>query len=488
MKILQFEDGRGASRVLREELRAHNVSLTTVQDLPGCMAALEGDRSLTVLVDLDVLTDGLDLVRQIHSIYPDSVIVVLATLENLSLVDDALKQGAWDYIVKQADLSHVDEISQTVTSNLEWKKLKTENRSYHEEKQWLAMALLESPDPIFVADQEGKIVFTNPELGNQLDYQGEELIGQPIDKVLCSVQTHESSWTEVSQPFPHKRWLGNLTLKRKDGSESTVKAKMTQILDEEGESIALIGICLNHFAVNPAPALSPAAPPPPDHIVEQQVLTGLADNLKAPLAAMLGYLEMALTIGADQAEPHQILSIKRVETLARRLYESIANHSEALEIEAGKFELHKAPLQLGRIIEQVAQDREREADIKKVTVVLGLPGDLPSAYIDAIKLERAIGILVGNAIDLSPPGGKVTLSARADGNRVAIAVTADGASLSPEEVASLFDRRKKLRRGGEEINTVGLYVARQIATHHGGDIDVQVDPQHGTSLILSIPL
>jgi len=485
MNVLQFEDGKGASRVIQEELRSQNISVMTVQDLPSCLASLEGDRAVTVMIDLDLIPGGLEAVQEIHKSYPDTIVLALASLENLSIVDEALKQGAWDYIVKQTDLTHLDEVSQTITRNQEWKKLRAENRGYQAEKQWLAAALLESPDPIFVADQEGRIVFVNPELQKQLDYQGEDLIGEPIDKVLSSVQTNETPWTEVPQPFPYKRWQGNVTLRKKDGSESTVRSKMTQILDEAGETIALIGICLNGFE-RQEPRSSP--PPPQDPVIEDKVLTSITDDLKAPLAAMLGYLEMALTIGADQAEPHQILSIKRVEALARRLYDSIAHHAEALEIEAGKFEIHKAPLQLTRILEQAVQDREREASLKKVTIAMGVSKGLPPIFMDGVQIERAVEILLSNAVDFSPLGGKVTVQPQIDGSMIVIAITWSGTSLSPEEVASLFDRRKRLRRGGEEINTVGLYVALHIATAHGGTIKVQTDPQQGTTMNFSIPM
>lgn len=484
MKVLQFEDGKGVSRLTQKELQAQNVSVATVPDLAQCLASLEGDRSITVMVDLDLMPGGLGVVQKIHNSYPDTILIVLASLDNLSTVDEALKQGAWDYIVKQPDLSHVEEIPQAITRNLEWRKLRAENRNYQEEKRWMAAALLESSDPIFVANQEGKIVFTNPELHNRLDYQGEELVGEPIDKVLSSVHSNESPWTEVSQPFPHKRWLGNVTLKKKDGSESTVRSKMTQILDEEGETIALIGVCLTHLEEQ-----TPSPPPPitQDPAIQDNILTSLGNDFKAPLAAMLGYLEMALTIGTDQVENHQLLSIKRVEALAQRLYEFITNHATALEIEAGGFELHKAPLQLNRILEQAVKIRERESDFKKVTIALGTPNDLPSVFIDGIQMERCIGILLSNAIDLSPLGGKVAVYARVDGDRISVSITNGGTPLSPEELASIFNRKKKLRRGGEEINTVGLYIAHCIATQHGGTIDVQTDQEQGTTLTISLP-
>jgi PAS domain S-box-containing protein len=413
---------------------------------------------------------------------------VLASLERLTAVDEALKQGAWDYVVKQPDLSHIQEIPQAITRNVEWKKLRVENQHHQDEKRWLAAALLESPEGIFVADQEGRIVFTNPELEDLLGYTGEELVGESIDRVLSSFQTNESAWTEVSHPFTHKRWQGNVILKKKDGSDSTVRTKMTQLLDEAGETTALIGFCLN--SKQDAPGAKTSAPPPaqPSQASSDEVFSTITGDLKTPLAAMLGYLEMALTIGTDQAEAHQILSIKRVEVLARRLYDLVTNHSEAAVMEAGQFEVQKAPMHMVRIVDQAVKDREREANVKKITIVQEIAKDLPTVFLDGIQMERAVGILINNAIDLSPLGGKVTVGLLGHGKQIVVGVRSSGAPFSAEELPFLFDRRKKLRRGGEEINTVGLYVAQQIVAQHGGRIDIQKGTQEGTTLLISVPM
>lgn len=488
MRVVQFEDGKGSSRVIQEELVAKGVSITAVHDLPACLARLEADPEASVMVDLDLNPKGIESIQQIRKVYPDTVVIVLASLERLNAVDEALKQGAWDYVVKQPDLSHVDEIPQTITRNVEWKKLRAENRYYQDEKRWLAAALLESSEGIFVADQEGRIVFTNPELEDLLGYASKELVGESIDRVLSSFQTNESSWTEVSDPFPHKRWQGNVILKKKDGSDSTVKTKMTQLLDEAGETTALIGFCLNSKQDAPGPKTSAPPPAQPSQASTDEILSTITGNLKTPLAAMLGYLEMALTIGTDQAEAHQLLSIKRVEVLARRLYDLVTNHGEAADMEAGKFEVQKAPMQIARIVDQAVKDREREANVKKITIVQEIAKDLPTIFLDGIQMERAIGILISNAIDFSPLGSKVTVGLLVHGKQIVIGVRSSGAPFSAEELPFLFDRRKKLRRGGEEINTVGLYVAQQIVAQHGGRIDVQNGTQEGITLLISVPM
>lgn len=483
MKVLLFEGGPGATHKIREDLNAKGNSVTPVRDLATCLACLEADRDATVIVDLDLNEGEIESVEEIRRDYPDTVVIVLASPSRLTSVEGAMKHGAWDYVVKQPDYSHIEEISQAIARNSDWKKLNSENRHHREENRWLAAALQDSPGGIFVADREGRIVFANPALLNPLGYAEEDLIGKPIDKVLFSVETNESSWREVSHPFPHKKWQGKIALKKKDGSESAATTKMTQIIDETGETTALIGICLRQERQeekSPGPSRQ-------ENVARDDVLTNIVDDFKNPLVAMVGYLEMALTISPDQVEPHQILSIKRIEALAGRLYDLVSYHSDALKIEAGKFEVHKGLSQIYTILERAVKAGRGEANIKNIEIALDSDSDLPPIFVDEAHIERAVRIILSYAINLSTPGSKITLSSRLEGNQIAVAVKVAGGPIFQEEVRYLFDRRQRLRSGGGEINTVGLFVAHHIVTAHGGKVEAHTDPDGQTALTISLP-
>ncbi|MBI2360903.1 MAG: response regulator [Deltaproteobacteria bacterium] len=215
-----------------------------------------------------------------------------------------------------------------------------------------------------------------------------------------------------------------------------------------------------------------------------EILNEIIDDLQTPLAVMLGYLQVAATISEDQAEPNQILSIKRTELMARRLTDLVASHTGAMELDAKRLEIHKSPLQIDQILESAVETKRSEAVIKDVEIVVDVAKDLPPIPIDGVQMERAIGMLLGNAINLSPLGGSVKVSAKFNGNELALAFTDSGAGLSPEEIPVLFDKRAKLRRPGGDINTVGLYLAHEIVARHGGRIDVQSEPMEGATLTI----
>jgi two-component system sensor histidine kinase ResE len=484
MKVLLFEGRPRDSHKIREELSAKGISVTPVGDLSTCLACLQADRDATVIVDLDLNGGGIESIEEICRDYPDTVVIVLASPDRLIAVEEAMKHGAWDYVVNQPDFSHVEEISQAITRNSDWKKLNSENRYHQEQNRWLAAALQDSPDGIFVADREGRIVFANPALLKPLGYAEEDFIGQPIDKVLFSMETNETSWREILHPFPHKKWKGRIALKKKDGSESAATTKMTQIMDETRETTALIGICLQQEGREE----ESHGPSRKENVASDEVLTNIADDFKNPLAAMVGYLEMALTISPDQVEPHQILSIRRIEALAGRLYDLISCHSDALKIESGKFEFHKGLSLIYSILERAVKASRGEANIKNIEIVMDSASDLPPLSVDEAHIERAVRILLSTALNLSTPGSKITLSSKVEGNQIAVAVKVTGAPIPQEELPYLFDRRKRLRSGGVEINKVGLFVAHHIVTAHGGKVQAHTDPDGQTALTISLPV
>jgi signal transduction histidine kinase len=104
--------------------------------------------------------------------------------------------------------------------------------------------------------------------------------------------------------------------------------------------------------------------------------------------------------------------------------------------------------------------------------------------IDPDQLKPAIDNLVRNAIDASPSGGTVLLEARREGRSTTIAVSDDGPGIPAGVLPRIFDLYFTTKAGGTGI---GLPVAQQIVTAHGGTIEVDSEPGRGTRMIVRLP-
>ena len=453
IKVILLEGGKRPSRQTREELDAKGIRVTSVQDLAACLPVLEADRNHTVLIDLDLHRTGIETVEKIHSVFPETPVIAMASLERLTVVDEVLRVGAWDFVIKQPDLTHLQEIPQAIARNVERKKLKSESERYRDEATRLQAEIEHHQEETKRLQAE-----TERYPAEAQRFQAEtEHYRDEVKRLQAEIERYR----EEAQRLQAEAERFQEEIKRLQ-EETEPHQEVTGRLQAEGEQ--------------------------PGKEAVDELLADIAEDLKSPLAAMIGYLEIASAISPDRAEPNQILSIQRIDTLARRLFDLVVNHTGALDIEAGKFELQKSLFEVNEILELAVREKQGEASAKKIDLVFEKSNDLPLISADAVQIERAVGILISNAINLSPLGGNVTVSSRLQGNEIAIAVRDSGAGIFKEEIPLLFDRRKKLRRRGADVNTVGLFVARHIVNTHGGSIDVQSDPHEGTTLTISLPV
>jgi signal transduction histidine kinase len=222
--------------------------------------------------------------------------------------------------------------------------------------------------------------------------------------------------------------------------------------------------------------------------VLSEYILHITQDLKGPLAAMMGYIEIAASLIPDGAGPNHAVSLQRIDTLARHLLDLITNHVNALEIDAGKTEIHKVPHPLKQILDLAVREKQPAAGAKNIEIVLQAAEDLPAVPIDAFQFERALVNLITNAVNLSPAGGQITVATETRGAEFRIAVKDSGAGITDAERPCLFDRTKRLQRRGGDIDTIGLYVAERIINLHGGRIEVESDALEGNALIVCLPI
>jgi signal transduction histidine kinase len=108
---------------------------------------------------------------------------------------------------------------------------------------------------------------------------------------------------------------------------------------------------------------------------------------------------------------------------------------------------------------------------------------------DLMRLEIVINNLVDNAIKYSPRGGDVITSLSTNGDVALVVVSDKGIGIAAEDMSRLFVRFSRLGQLSEVPGTgLGLYLARELARLHGGDITVASTPGQGSEFTLSLPL
>lgn len=122
----------------------------------------------------------------------------------------------------------------------------------------------------------------------------------------------------------------------------------------------------------------------------------------------------------------------------------------------------------------------------RVRFISGVEPDLPPCETDASRVEQILVNLLGNAIQHSPPGGEVRLSATAGRERVVFTVENDGPGIPEDETERIFDIYVSKKEGGAQGVGLGLPLSRRLARLLGGELRAVALPDRGR-FVLELP-
>ncbi|MEU6102263.1 sensor histidine kinase [Streptomyces flaveolus] len=218
----------------------------------------------------------------------------------------------------------------------------------------------------------------------------------------------------------------------------------------------------------------------------QRRLTGdIAHELRTPLANLRGYLE-ALRDGVVEPTPELLASLHEEALLQQRIVDDLQDLALA---EAGALTYHPCEVDLRELLDTSRTAHLAQAETAEVALELAAPQPV-RVTADPDRLRQAVGNLLGNALRATGPGGTVTLALGVRGGRATMEVRDTGTGIPAEDLPHLFDRfwRADPSRGRATGGSgLGLSIARQIVTDHGGTVEVRSEVGAGTVFTVLLP-
>jgi signal transduction histidine kinase len=212
------------------------------------------------------------------------------------------------------------------------------------------------------------------------------------------------------------------------------------------------------------------------------VTDGVAHDLRSPVTAIRGNLEVALT-RSDPADLRESAAsaLEDLDRLLRILDTSL----DVAEAEAGALRLNRQPVDLAQLAREMEEIYRPVAEESGLT--LEASGEHPVVVsADADLTRRALANLLDNAMQHLPRGCRVTVAAASDGRTVTLSVVDDGPGLPEEIRLSAFDRFVK--GPGSRGYGLGLALVRATARAHGGEACIQNNSRGGAVVLLSFPV
>jgi len=220
----------------------------------------------------------------------------------------------------------------------------------------------------------------------------------------------------------------------------------------------------------------------------EEWITGVSHDLKTPLASIKGYAHML-------EAPDYRWSDDEVREFAGVILEKSAymealidDLSLAYRLKNGALPLDLRETDMAGLLRDIINRFKKHPRFETADIRLDLPDKPLNCRLDPHWMSRALENLLANAFVHNPPGTKAEVGAREESLHgracVAVEIRDDGRGMDRETVNRLFERyyRGTNTNDGTAGSGLGMAIARQIVLAHGGDIEVESEPDKGTAI------
>lgn len=220
-------------------------------------------------------------------------------------------------------------------------------------------------------------------------------------------------------------------------------------------------------------------------LARDNVVASVSHELRAPLTAIIGYLDLALE---TDGIPEKVRGDLDVATQnAERMIQIISDILSATSSSRSTVDVTVSPenVDLQRLVLESAAAWEPTALERRITIFTDDVRPTP-AYIDPARMRQVADNLISNAIKYGREGGSVQLAVYGDGVASYLLVRDDGIGLTPDDQNRLFRRffRARTDVGGTGL---GLAICRDIVRAHGGEIIVGSEQGVGSAFLVRLP-
>jgi len=268
--------------------------------------------------------------------------------------------------------------------------------------------------------------------------------------------------------------------------------------------------------------------------VKANFLSMITHELRSPLNAINGYLDLILAGIAGELNEQQREFVQRARAGTEHLFSLIEDLLLLSRADAGQLRLNREMIGLPAIVANAIEELELVARDSGITIKVEIADDFPPIYADAVRMQQVLRNLLSNALHFTPPGGSVTISAHLlkkvgatsedceayinsfaplvsngldakartpdsppessetgeDQQRVEVWVRDTGHGIPPEHQQHIFERYYQVplaNPGRSSGQGLGLAIVKIIVELHGGQVAIESKPGEGSVFKFTLP-
>jgi signal transduction histidine kinase len=295
-----------------------------------------------------------------------------------------------------------------------------------------------------------------------------------------STTTTRTETRVTSSSTPH--WA--LVVSHPSGSlEAAIAAQRTKNLAISSSVLGLLGASMGLLVLATRRA---------QRLARQQMefVAAVSHELRTPLAVIRSAADnLAEGVVHDEARIKRYGELMRTE--GRRLTEMVEQILEFAGIQSGQRGFALRPVAVGPLVADILSSSSGLIENAGLIVDVDVPADLPAVLGDEAALRRVFQNLVDNAIKYGAAGGSIRISARREGNDVAVTVADRGIGIDAADQSRIFEpfyRAPDVVAAQMQGAGLGLSLVQRIVAAHGGRVGVKSAPREGSAFTVTLPM
>jgi len=225
--------------------------------------------------------------------------------------------------------------------------------------------------------------------------------------------------------------------------------------------------------------------------LKSEFLANMSHELRTPLNAILGFSEILKDNLVELTREQRQECLENIHASGKHLLELVNDVLDLSKIEAGRMELAYDRFEVGSAVREVHNVIRSLSERRDIDLAIRVQPEELSVRADKSKFKQVLYNLLSNAIKFTATGGRVWVTARADGDDLVVDVGDTGVGIPHEHQARIFDEFYQLDNATTrqvEGTGLGLSLTRRLVALHGGEISLESEPGNGTVFTFRLPL
>ncbi len=428
--------------------------------------------------------DGLDVLQRIKEVHPNTVCFIATAFASYDTAIQSTRLGAFGYIPKPfTPEEFIYQVQLGIKQRrliLEAEKLRLEREEslleIANEKSRLNAIVKSISDGVLVINKVGEVAYYNYAALKFLNITGLKIGDVIIDSLPKEIVAIIKKILQ-KEKILLKTYTTQIDIQADE--LLSVEAACTPVPHPDGSLAGVVIVLSNITQFRKIEQ------------IKSQFISMVAHELKTPLAAIQGFLNILLDDKIELDKEKQTDYLNRSVT---RLKSMILLVNDLLDISRMEIKTKQREIQeinVVDVIENTLQFLEIELDKRHLSVEKHFERSIPRIQVDQNEITRLITNLLSNAIKYNKESGKIIISLSCMQNYLCIVIKDTGIGMKPEERQKLFNeffRAKNDMTRGISGTGLGLTIVKRIVDSYHGKIEVDSEFGVGTSFIINLPI